>query len=981
MADQILTKDDEKAFEEHFCNQLDINGYSKVRKQTDITVDKDLCIYFDDLEEFFNKTQQEKLNKLKGQYGAGWQKEFAQVFQQQLASKQLFEVLQKGITIGEFHFELIYFKPERENNKDLMSLYGENVFTAVRQWYFGQKSLDIVLLVNGFAIVTIELKNEGTSGDYETAINQYLQRDLNLPIFKQPFLHIACDTETVKMAAAFSEPPSERDFRDFNMDLINEVEPNIEEYPVHYLYHDILLPDRLLNYLESYLYPGKGNSWIFPRYHQQRATRDVVAKIKEHYIKTGELDFRYLIQHSTGSGKSNTIVWMVQNLRNAFVEEDKIFDSIVVLTDRINLDDQIGKDFQKAIQTDGIVYYAEKTSDLREALEKSAKVIISTIHKFSFLKDLADQKDKNICVIIDEAHRSQEGSLHDGVTGTFSDDKGVEPEQPDQQEGLIADIERKKFPNLAFVALTATPSEKTLEHFGRIKKDKKGKTYTNKDGEPIWEAHDIYSMDQAIAEGYIMDVAKRIYTYDTVYELNKAVESKKEYLPMMVSKALRQKAFEDTEIIKEKCAMMVELFKNESAHKIGGKAKAMVVTSSRLAAVKYKLYMDGELAKKGLSYKALVAFSGKINHNDEEYTEKGLNKDLNPQNLKTEEVFEKNDNIRFLIVASKFQTGFDEPLLHTMFLDKPVRDRTAVQTLSRLNRIHLEKDDTLVVDFTGSYELIMKAYAKYQNDVTTDKSSDPNKLIELKDELLKFGVFTESDVDDIVELGKTGSSVNMPVIAGHIYQLKLKYEANLTDEKKDEFRILIGRYLGIFNYIKALYRIPQQDLWDFQIFLVYLNNKLTNTDYNSLKKELKDVTVVNYAMPEVKFDPPEEGGEGVGGKGSVTKVKVTKTVEEIIEEINAKFRGMIGTKGVEVVGKFLEIVTHDNALLTIVRNNPNKDPDKVFTEIVRDKLNNKLMEVVLDEAPDKYEEIMSDAVRPFINKTAYNLIREAALAA
>jgi type I restriction enzyme R subunit len=1003
-----LVQDNETIFEEWFCNQLEIHGKYRLYKNRDVTINKELCLYLNDLEEFLHNTQEEKLTELQNQYNTGWRVEFLNHFKQALATKQLFEVLQKGIDVGDLHFDLIYFKPNKASNTVQTELYKKNRFTAIRQWTFGsegeakRKSLDIVLLVNGFAIVTIELKNQGTSGDYEEAIKQYLDRDLDLPIFRQPFLHIVCDNDTVKMAAAFGKPPSESNFRDFNMDLVN-VAPNEAEYPVHYLYHDILLPKRLLNYLESYLYPGKGNSWMFPRYHQLRATRNVVEDIKKQIAETGKLNLNYLIQHSTGSGKSSTIVWMVQNLRNAFDGDNTIFDSVVVLTDRINLDDQISKDFQKAILTPGVAEYAEDTADLKKALEDNKKVIISTIHKFSHLKELSDQTNKRICVLIDEAHRSQEGKLHDGFTDTFqTDEEGVEVSPADEQDKFIEEISRKEFPNMAFIALTATPSDKTLEHFGVPKKDENGELILDKKGNKTWEAFDVYSMDQAIQEGYIMDVAKHIYSYDTLYELNKEVDTKKEYLPMIVLKALRQKAYQDTEIIKEKCNRMVNIFKNKSTHKIDGKAKAMVVTSSRIAACKYKLFMDEEIKRQGLKYKTIIAFSGgvdvdKLELTDEEleqlniedlkgskFTEDGMNKEHNPKSLKTEDLFEETDDIRFLIVANKFQTGFSESLLHTMFLDKPVRDKAAVQTLSRLNRIHPGKVDTLVIDFTGSYQQIMKAYKKYQKDVISTKTSDPNQLNELKAALLKFEIFMQEDVTQLVSLATSGDSKNMPAIAGLTFKIKSKFESDLTREKRDEFRTLMGRYLGIYKYINALFNLRDKELHEFQLFCIYLNNKLTNKSNKDLEKELRDVSVVNFSILEVKIDDADDddpSGGGSGGGGSVTRVKETKTVKEAIEEINLQFKSMIGEEGVEVVGDFLEDVASDQALVNILVNNRNKDAEKLYNEIIKERLTYKLVNSIMNKSPKKYGEIMEEDVLSYINRTAYNVLRNVANAA
>ena len=1003
-----LVVDNEKAFEDHFCHELSVFGKYRVRTESKLDTDKNLCLFFDDLEEYLMATQPITLEKLKIEYHSAWKEQIKQALKQDLAVKPMFQILQKGLSVGDYHFELISFKPDKSSNVEQLKRYDSNRYTAVRQWYFGSvgeaqnKSLDIVLLVNGFAIVTIELKNQGTSGNYEEAIKQYLDRDLDLPIFRQPFLHIVCDNDTVKMAAAFGKPPSESNFRDFNMDLVN-IASNELEYPVHYLYHDILLPERLLNYLESYLYPGKGNNWVFPRYHQQRATRNVVEDIKKQIADTGKLNLNYLIQHSTGSGKSNTIVWMVQNLRNAFDGDDSIFDSVVVLTDRINLDDQISKDFQKAILTPGIAEYAEDTADLKKALEDNKKVIISTIHKFSHLKELSDQTNKKICVIIDEAHRSQEGKLHDGLTDTFqTDENGVEDTPADEQDKLIEEISRKEFPNMAFIALTATPSDKTLEHFGVPKKDENGELLLDINGNKTWTAFDVYSMDQAIQEGYIMDVAKHIYCYDTLYELNKEVDTKKEYLPMMVRKALRQKAYQDTGIIKEKCNRMVNIFKNKSAHKIDGKAKAMVVTSSRVAACKYKLFMDEEIKRQGLKYKTIIAFSGgvdvdKLELTDDEleqlnikelkgskFSEDGMNKKYNPKGLKTEELFEETDDIRFLIVANKFQTGFSESLLHTMFVDKPLRDKNAVQTLSRLNRMHPGKEDTLVIDFTGSYELIMKAYKKYQNDVTSNKTSDPNQLNELKAALLKFGIFTQEDITQLVSLASSGDNKNMPAIAGITFRIKSKFESDLTREKRDEFRTFMGRYLAIYKYINALFNLRDKELHEFQLFCIYLNNKLTNKSNKDLEKELRDVSVVNFSIPEVEIDDYDDNapsGGGNGGGGSVTKVKETKTVKDVIEEINLQFKSKIGDEGVEVVGDFLEDVASDQVLVDILVNNRDKDAEMVYNEIIKNLLTEMLSESIMNKSPEKYGDIMNENVLPYINRKAYNVLRDVASAA
>ena len=979
--------DNETVFEDHFCHQLDVVGKYRVRSGSKINIDKAVCIFFDDLEDFLDRTQEEKFRKVKFQLGAKWKEHIASQFRIELQSKRLFQILKDGISVQGIDLDLIYFYPERAGNVHQRQLAEKNRFTAVRQYYFGKeeerkdKSIDIVLMLNGFAVVTIELKNEGTSGDVEVAVQQYLDRPLDLPIFTQPFLHLAVGNEAAKMATVFSVPPNEQNFRDFNKELVN-IAPNSKEYPIHYLYHETLLPESLLNYIETYLYikDEEDRKWIFPRFHQQRATRLVVNDLKDHFEKTQELDRRYLIQHSTGSGKSNTILWMAQNLRNAYVGESPLFTSIIILTDRINLDEQIGKDFQKAILANGVAVYAEKTPDLEKALKENKKIIVSTIHKFSYLKEVADQSHKRICVLIDEAHRSQSGKYHDAVTDTFeSDANGIEPNLPDVQEKLIEDIARKKFPNMAFIALTATPSPKTLEHFGK-------KLYNKESKKDEHVPHDVYTMEQAIAEDYIEDVAKNIYAYDTLFKLNKQVDSSKGYLPMQVRKALRKKAYEHSEIIKEKCRMMLEIFKNESAHKMNGKSKAMIVTSSRLAAVKYKLFLDEIVEEQDLNYQSLIAFSGKIKYEENIFTEREMNKTLNPKNQKLEDVFEKGAQIRFLIVANKFQTGYDEPQLHTMFLDKPLRGRNAVQTLSRLNRKHPDKKDTLAVDFTGSYEQIMKAYKYYQKTVVTDKTTDPNDLFKIKEELLKFGVFTISDVDDSVKLIESEDERFMPAVAGQMFLLKNKYKEHLSEQQREVFRTLARRYTASFSYIKSLYFIKQKELWDFQLFLLYLNNKLTDSDFNSLKKEIADVVVTNFAVSKLNKvkepgdddDEDTSGGGGRGGNSNPTNVRIKKTVKEVIEEINLKFLAELGGEGTEIIGEFISLVVTNAELKEIIRNNSNQNKEDVYQNIIREKLQTSFQDFVMDGileerySPEVYDKIVNENVMPHVNRMAYN---------
>jgi type I restriction enzyme R subunit len=974
----------EKVFEEHFCHQLEVCGHYKGYIDSKITVDKDLCLHFDDLERFWSDTQQERLAELKAQLGAQWREEVKKKLREELQTKRLFEVLKGELELQGIALKMAYFKPQTTHNPELGEKYKKNVFSYIRQYHFtsalnarqkadDRQSFDIALCLNGFVIVTIELKNQGTSGNYEEAIRQYLKRDLMLPIFQYPFLHIVCDNETVKMAASFSRPPHKDDFRDFNRSLVN-ISPNEKEYPVHYLYHEILLPESLLNFIETFLYPGKEHGWIFPRYHQQRSVRRIADDVQQTFASTRKLNLRYLVYHSAGSGKSNTIVWLAQNLRRLHVNNEKVFSSVIVLTHRLNLDDQISKDFMKAIDQMGIAAYARTTAELKKALEDNRQVIVSIIHKFSHLKEIADQTGKRVCLIIDEAHTGQEGALHENAVGRFDGNNeqpknvpaGASTEALDEQEEFVNEIGRKVFPNMAFIALTATPSDHTLQHFGRKQNGK-------------WEAFDKYTMDEAIAEGYIMDVVKNVISYETLYELDYQYRGGKEYPQLQVYRALKLKAFEDDQVIKEKCRIISEIFKEHTAHKIGGKAKAMIVAPSRLAAVKYKLFLDELLRTKNLPWKTLAAFSGTIEYNGQLYTESSMNEPLNKLRLKTEELFGNSDDIRFLVVANKFQVGFSESLLHTMFLDKPVRDRNAVQTLSRLNRMHSGKEDTLTVDFTDSYDEIIKAFRKYQNDISSHKEANPKDLFTLKDELLKKAVFTEEDVEECIRLFESPQASDGAALVALLIKLKNISEAKLEGDTHRQFRTLLARYVSLYGYIKTLFRIPQKEIHDFAVFATLLWQRTDRSmSAEELQEEIDKVKLKAYDISKLKLPEVHDGGDDGGGEGggNVNYVKPMATVEEVVRAINLKFKEKVSPQGAAVVEEFMQAVTNDEALKTTIRNNLSNDERTVYETIVKMTMERLFTEYIINNSPENYEELTQESIMPFISQSAYKMLRE-----
>lgn len=996
-------KDWERIFEDHFCHQLETKWGYRIYRVSEITADKENCIHWDRLEQFWEDTQRPTLQAVKSELGYEWKKELGKKITEQLQEKPLFQLLRDGLKVNsQLHLDLLYFKPERSGNTNQEELAKKNIFSVIRQYHFtsaanarqqedDRQSIDVVVCLNGFAIITIELKHTLAKQNVNDAVKQYCERDTERPIFYRAFVHIAADDEKSKIATTFSKPPTKDDFREFNTGLLNKKITG-DDYAVQYLYNEILEPDSVLNFIERYLY-GTTQNWIFPRYHQQRCVKRIYNDITEHYRKKKMLNIRYLIQHSAGSGKSNTIVWLVQNLRNLHIKNQKLFDHIIILTHRINLDDQISKDFLKAIGQTGIVAYCKKSNDVRLALGErlenyrnpeitiNAPVVVTILHKFSFLKDLADQTDKNICFIIDEAHTNQEGKLHEKMVDIFDEATGQTiqqkiEEEADEQEELIDEISRKEFPNLCFIALTATPSDKTLQHFG-----KEGRAF------------DVYSMDEAIAEGYIMDVAKNIITYETLYELNYKLPDdmqQNEYPTLQVYRALKLKAFEDDEVIKEKCKIIISIFKDKTADKIEGKAKSMIVTSSRLSAVKYKLFLDDELRKRGLKWKSLVAFSGQINHNGTFYSETEMNRPNNPQNVKIEECFENGDDIRFLIVANKFQVGFSEKMLHTMFVDKALQDRNAVQTISRLNRIYPgKKFDTLTVDFTNSYDKIIKAFKKYQSNVESHKEANPDDLYKIKDELLKRGIFTMEDVDDCVRLFNSESASDIAPLSALLTKVKGILQAKADMEKQREFRTLLARYVSLFAFIKALFRLRLKDkiLIDFNIFATLLYKKLDPTmSSEDLEKEIEKVKLKTFDIEKISDevrepegdDDDDEGGNTGGGQsgGNITNVRPMATVEEVVIAINLRFKERVSPEGVTVVENYLQALQKENDLKTTIKNNLTQDERQVYELVIKGIMDKLYTDYIINNSPEHYSELTQENIQGFINQSAYKMLRE-----
>jgi type I restriction enzyme R subunit len=955
-----MTRPSEKEFEEHFCAELEQQcAGSKMVFIKRATKDVDLSSLVDGalLTQFLEKTQPEELKELKIDLGDEWLAEFKAAILKALGARKVFEILRDGVDIRGKRFKLAYFKPETSFNPDEMARYKSNVFSYARQFAFAGtlESIDVVLFLNGLPIITIELKNQFNGQNADDAVHQYTERDKAQPIFRVPFLHIASDTTRAMVATQFIENSMD-DFMHFNTDIDNPTQEN--EFSVDYLYHDVLRPESLLGIIEAYLFCFEAkdktgrriNRFLFPRYHQRRTVINLMGDLGRHIGKSTTLGKKYLIQHSPGSGKSYTIAVLQRFLRNAHVENRHIFSSVIVVTDRVNLDSQIKGTIGSSESQQGIIAHAEDTKQLAKALNENRKVIITTIQKFSVKKLdelLVTQKGKNICFIIDEAHRSQAGKLHSHMVEKFDDEEDVQNE-------LLEGIGKKSYPNFVFVALTATPSDKALEMFGK--------------------PFDVYTMDQAEKEGYILNVVENVVTYQTLYKLNHDVESSEEYPPLVIAKKLKAKAYEDEKLITDKIGIILKVFKAQTECKINNSAKVMIVTSSRKAAVKYKLMMDSVLGAAGLPHKTLVAFSGTVRlawkgAEEASYTEKNLN------NIKAEIEDEfKKPEYRFIIVANKFQYGFNQPYLHTMFLDKAVSGINAVQTISRLNRTLVGKTDTLVVDFTNSYEQIISAFRKFKREVNDYSQSDIRELPRMKKEILAENVFTMANVE---AFKKAVFSSDSPTATASAMLPVLKNAEKMPVLELRNFRSLVNRFNSTHKYLQNIVRIADQELSDFYLFTNYLAKCIDPIGRGGkIDEEIKKVMLVSHKIRLEKKHPVAPGAEREAPK--TRRAIQYATIDEVIEAINAVYENALGDNQKNLIKQYMDVIINDPIVRAEIAANKKNDLWRLYSTSISSKLKEKGINFFLMNDPAHLPDYIDRGLIEQMNEEAYKLaIRQA----
>ena len=931
------------------------HGYTTL-EQTDIDPDHGWHAAW--LWAFLQATQSDALKKLTDDYGADARPEVFRALTDALRIHPLWWIIRHGLDVRGTHLHLYYPTP-RSLAEAASSQHAQNRFAVRQHFYFGPANaeVDLVIFLNGLPIVAIELKHEAGAQRWNVhdAVEQFVQRDHSYPVFRLPFLCLAADTSEVKMA---TDPRREANFRWFNTGLRNEPITQVPdgqpgEYPVEYLYREVLSPARLLEALSFLLVwvperiatedrPYRPAFTLFPRYHQQRMVRKVADSALQRFIDTGEPGGKYLVEHSAGSGKTLSICWLAERLHSLHHPGTgtKLVDITVILTDRKSLDKNIRDDLDNFAHLKDVVGYADSASELKQFLLQRKSIIVTTQHKFVWiLAEIASDPllaKRKVAFLIDEAHRSQEGRMGVAIRLPFRDapDQPDEADESEKAEADIATAIREFDHNQLFVAFTATPSQATVDMFGP----------------PI----DRYTEAEAIQEGYIVDVAGSILSYKTLYNLHcpLAAPDDRTYPAGTLAKALQNVAFQDEELIHYKAEVMLRIFDERVKPLIDGKAKAMIVTTSRVAGLRYFEILREKLRERGADYKVLYAFS-EFTHprTNQEVRERAVNGLENGELI--EDRFE-GDSYRLMVVANKFQTGFDQPLLAGMFLDKPVSGRNAVQTVSRLNRQHEGKQDVIVVDFTNNADAIFKAFNLYRKGSPYEPGEpDAHAADKLYDEILRTEVFQQEDAAEMVRRLDGGADASRQQL---VAELKQVFEEKLADgQPRRDFVNLLARFVQRYYFLANFFTFPDT-LARFARFAEFVGPQLIKQGtVSDLMEKIRATGVVRATVQDLgeqRLVPkmPRPPGPPTPRAGGSPPAQVT--IAEMIEKVRQKYQ--ISDEEALVIREVMDEKTADEGIKVDVMNH--RDNRIYLDETLKSHLNGDIQSAY--QARDRWEDMV-----------------------
>ncbi len=940
------------------------------RKRAASEYDRALCLLPRDVVDFVLATQPKEWQRLTQHHGASVREQFLKRLASEIERRGALDVLRSGVKDSGCKFRLAYFQPASGLNEETRRLHAANLFAVVRQLHYaaqGASCLDLVLFLNGIPIFTAELKNPLTGQQVEDAIRQYkTDRDPREPLlaYGRCLAHFAVDSDLVYVTTRLAGLATR--FLPFNQGKFGgagnpPVPPTRNGYGTGYLWDETWARDSVLDLVRQFVHEveeedEKGRKTgkrflIFPRYQQLDCVRRLVADARA--LGTGR---RYLIQHSAGSGKSFTIAWLAHQLATLHDAADRrVFDSIVVVTDRRVLDRQLQATMRQFEQTLGVVENIDTTSrQLREALEAGKTIIVTTLQKFPVIaREIGELPGQRFALIVDEAHSSQSGESTKSLKAVLASrslaeaeaqEVGAQTPEEELESAVLAEIEKRgPLPNLSTFAFTATPKEKTLELFGVRRADGR------------FEAFHLYSMRQAIEEGFILDVLANYTTYKAYWRLLKKVEDDPRYDKKKAEFLLKSFVELHPHAIGEKVRIMVEHFAAQSQGEIGGKAKAMIVTRSRLHAVRYRLAVDAYLAEKGYPFKALVAFSGSVEDGGQSYTEAGMNGFAEAQTAKS---FEQPE-CRFLIVANKFQTGFDQPLLHTMYVDKKLGGVNAVQTLSRLNRTHPEKKGTIVLDFANEADEIKAAFEPYYETTLLSEATDPNLLYEIQTRLAGFPVFTDADVDGFARVyfdRRATQDRLYAVLAPAVERFRA-----LTPEEQHDFRGQLTDYARLYAFLAQVLTFADIDLEKLYVFARHLR-RLLPADRIELPREVQqNIDMESYRIQQtgsgrIALERRPGVLEPVSSKrGYETGPDELETLSRIIAELNERFGLNLGPEHRVTLGQMMDKLDDDAALDAAARVNTRENVRLTFDQKVEH-----VIQEIVDSNFELYRRITDD---------------------
>ena len=935
------------------------------------------------LSAFLRETQPDVVDALDlGQDGPTRRKFLARL-QGEITKRGTIDVLRHGLKHGPHHLDLFYGTPSPGNLK-AAEQNKANRFSVTRQLRYSrdetQRALDVCLFINGMPVATFELKNSLTKQTVADAVEQY-QRDRDprekLFEFGRCVVHFAVDDHEVRFCTHLKGKGSW--FLPFNLGWNDGAgnPPNPNGLKTDYLWKRILTRDGLTDILENYAQVVEtkdektGNKkavQIWPRFHQLDVVRRLLAD-----AQANGAGRRYLIQHSAGSGKSNSIAWLAHQLIGLKKDDAAVFDSIIVVTDRKILDQQIRDTIKQFAQVGATVGHAEHSGDLRRFIAEGKKIIISTVQKFPFILDEigSEHRGRRFAIIIDEAHSSQGGKTSAAVAMALST-AGAEEDDETLEDQINRLMEAKKLlPNASYFAFTATPKNKTLEIFGE--------PMPQADGTVKHRPFHSYTMKQAIQEGFILDVLEHYTPVESYYRLVKKVEGDPEFDTKRAKKKLRRYVESHDHAIRLKAEIMVDHFHEQvlALNKIGGEARAMVVTTGIERAIQYFHAIRDYLTERKSRYRAVVAFSGEHEYGGAKVTEASLN------GFPSSQIADKiqEDPYRFLICADKFQTGYDEPLLHTMYVDKILSGIKAVQTLSRLNRAHPKKHDVFVLDFMNDSDTIQQAFADYYRTTVLAEETDPNKLHDLKAALDGYQVYEVAQIDEFVALYLGGADRDRldPILDACV----AVYKEQLDEDGQVDFKGKAKAFLRAYGFLSSILPYTNAEWEKLSIFLSFLVSKLPAPvegdlskgileaiDMDSYRVEKKAAAKIQLPDAEAEIEPVPTTGGGHKPEPELDRLS------NILKVFNDQF-GNIPWTDSDRVHKLITEDIPNRVAADAAYQNAKRNSDKQNARIEHDKALGRVMTAVLNDDTELFKQFMdNESFKRWMTDTVFGLTYE-----